>query len=90
MAIKQKMIPNEKAVPTGLLGIKRECEQIVRIAVSPKFWTYTPKCIRPLRGTKCWKHHNTRKCLGQNLIYVRSAKTCARKIIRMAANDLAL
>src|ERR1700722_17935260 len=31
--IKQKMIPNEKAVPTGLLGIERECEQIVRIAV---------------------------------------------------------
>src|SRR5580704_11790861 len=31
--IKQNMIPDEKAVPTGLLGIERECEQILRIAV---------------------------------------------------------
>jgi hypothetical protein len=33
MPIKQKMIPDEEAVPTGLFSIERECEQIVRIAV---------------------------------------------------------
>ena len=39
MPIKQKMIPDEEAIPTGLFSIERECEQIVRIAVLAEFWT---------------------------------------------------
>src|ERR1700730_6133509 len=38
MPIKQKMIPDEEAVPTWVLGIERECEQIVRIAVLAEIW----------------------------------------------------
>ena len=33
MAIKQKMIPEKKAIPAGFFGVKRECDEVTRITV---------------------------------------------------------